>query len=66
MLNQQCKDAEDKEGLGIGLAIVKKIIELYNCTLHVNSEHNKFTVFEIGISQSETNKKYEDEYISYL
>lgn len=41
------KGESQKESIGIGLNMAKKIIELQNGTITVHSEKNKYTIFEI-------------------
>ena len=42
---------EDTEGTGVGLAIVKKIVKLYNGDIKVESEEGKGSTFYIYIPQ---------------
>ena len=35
----------NKKGFGIGLSIVKNILEIHEATIHINSESNKYTEF---------------------
>ncbi len=41
-------EAETKEGNGLGLVIVKKITELYDGYLKIESKENEFTTIEVG------------------
>ena len=39
---------KNSEGLGLGLTIIKKITNLYNGYMNIESEENKFTIIEVG------------------
>ncbi|MFH0733504.1 MAG: response regulator [bacterium] len=43
---------KNTEGLGLGLTIIKKITNLYNGYMNIDSEENKFTIIEIGFPLS--------------
>ncbi|WP_122641283.1 PAS domain-containing sensor histidine kinase [Romboutsia sp. Marseille-P6047] len=49
--------SRNTEGSGIGLSIVKKIIELHNGSITVDSEENEFTEFTIVLNKYEFNDK---------
>lgn len=46
---QFSKDIYRQEGLGIGLALVKKTVKMFNGYLNVEGEENKYTSVEFGI-----------------
>ena len=53
--------SRNTEGSGIGLSIVKKIIELHNGSITVDSEENEFTEFTIILNKNVfTDKEIED------
>jgi two-component system phosphate regulon sensor histidine kinase PhoR len=43
------------KGFGLGLAYVKKVIDLHKGTIHVDSVYGKGTTFTITIDLSENN-----------
>jgi DNA-binding response OmpR family regulator len=47
--NQFGKEDDTKEGLGLGLAIIKKIITLNNGYMEIDSKENSHTTVEFGI-----------------
>lgn len=52
--------SREKEGSGLGLNIVKKIIEKHDGTISVSSEENKGTKFTIKLKRSNEEIIYED------
>lgn len=52
---QRLHKAEDFEGTGIGLAIVKRIVHRHNGTVDANSELNKGTVISFTIPYNQNN-----------
>lgn len=49
IFNQFSKEIYDQEGLGIGLALVKAILKLFNGYMTIDSKENEFTAVEFGI-----------------
>jgi CheY-like chemotaxis protein len=49
LFNQNGKEFEIAEGLGIGLSLVQKIIELYNGFIKIESKPDVFTKISIGL-----------------
>lgn len=49
LFNQNGFEYEIAEGLGIGLAIVKKIVELYNGKMNIESEPEVYTCLKIEL-----------------
>lgn len=43
------RDKFEQQGLGLGLAIVMRIIDICNCKIDIESRQNEFTKFEIRI-----------------
>lgn len=52
--------SREKEGSGLGLNIVKKIVEKHNGTIIVNSEENKGTMFTIKLKKDNEEIIYDD------
>ncbi|TKD66706.1 HAMP domain-containing sensor histidine kinase [Flavobacterium sp. ASW18X] len=46
---RQTKQSHEKEGAGLGLAIVRKIVELHNASIKVLSKPNEGTIFSFSL-----------------
>ena len=53
VFDQQGKENSTEEGLGFGLAIVKKILEIANGTIRLESKENDHTFVEVHIPLQE-------------
>ncbi|MCD9854456.1 ATP-binding protein [Epilithonimonas sp. JDS] len=59
-------DSRDREGAGIGLALVKELVELLEGSIEVNSEENMGSTFTVTLPYLSTDKNYEETVTSSL
>ncbi|KFC20324.1 ATP-binding protein [Chryseobacterium sp. FH1] len=59
-------DSRDREGAGIGLALVKELVELLNGSIEVNSEENKGSTFTVRLPYFSADKNSEETVTSSL
>ena len=52
-------ELKDKQGLGLGLTIVKKILEVHNISLSVESKKGEGTIFSFNIPVYKTSSRFE-------
>ena len=57
----QAKDASSVSGTGIGLALVKQLVELLNGSINVESEKGVGTIFTVSIPYNIVEETYEEE-----